>query len=156
MAAATLLGALTALFDADSVLTADTAATGGLWVGGIPEDRVALPAVALLHHDEVPDWTLDSTTVQEEGSFSFVVYAQTLAVAEALAADLKAVYDPSSRPRAANQPRNAFVKLSITNGVTAFIRRKGYQVQLVEYRAADSTWVYEVTMPYHAYVQRTV
>ncbi len=146
MSSPTTLGAIVALFTANSTLTADFAATGGLWVGGIPEERAALPAVALMDFHEAPDWTLDDTTVIDTGEFSLIVYAVDLAAAETLATHVKTVYDPVSG--------GGFKTLSITNGVTAFLKRTDYSVKLVEYRAADSSWVYEITMPFHTYVQR--
>ena len=96
--ATTLLGALVALFDGDPSLVAATTDTGGLWVGGIPEDKSALPIVALLPHNEVPGWVAPVKSVQEEGNFSLVVYQNGLAAAEYLAGLERAVRRPPAEP----------------------------------------------------------
>ncbi len=145
MSAPTTLGAIAALFSGDATLTADFTGSGGLWVGGIPEERATLPCCALMHHDDIPSWAMGAGPL-EEGRFDLIVYARQLAVAEALAADIKAVFDPKAGKR--------FVPLLIDDVSTAWIQRLGYQVKLVQYRADDSTWVYEITLPYRSYVQR--
>ncbi len=152
MSAPTTLGAIAALFAGDATLIADFGVptdpntSGGLWVGGIPEERAKLPCCALMHHDDVPEWVLGNAGPFETGRFDLIVYARQLAVAEALAADIKAVFDPKAGKR--------FVPLLIDDVSTAWIQRLGYQVKLVQYRADDSTWVYEITLPYRSYVQR--
>src|SRR5215468_7954626 len=108
--AATVLGALVELFDGDAVLTDDFAGAGGLWVGGVPEDRLALPQCVLLDYDQVPDQFWPNVRT-ERATFRFVVYAAELAAAEALAADLLGLYDPRAEPRAPQQPPRQLVLL---------------------------------------------
>ncbi len=153
--ATTLLGALVALFDADATLAADFADTGGLWVAGVPEEKVALPCCALMQHDEVPSWVGPVTTVQEEGTFDFVVYAVGLDQAETLAQHIKDVFDPATTQRDITPPGD-LVRLAFTGAVNGWVQRLGYRVRLVEYRSKDSVWVYEVTMPYEAHVGKTI
>ncbi len=155
MSAPTTLGSIAALFAGDATLTADFVASGGLWVGGIPEERATLPCCALLDFHEVPGWTFEGGIRQDEGEFKLLVYAKLLAAAEALATDIMAVFDPSTSPKA-GQVSGAFVQLSITGATSAWLERTDYRVALVQYRADDSTWVYEITMPYKTFVTRTV
>ncbi len=154
----TTLGAIVGLFDSDATLTADVAGTGGLWVGGIPEDKNSLPLVCLVQHGEVPEWNFEAQVVEDRGNFDLIVYAKGLAAAELIAAHIKAVFDPKStwRPQA---DVGDFVHLRALEGSTAtnaWIERQDYRVKLVEYRAADSTWVYEVTLPYKSFVSRLI
>ncbi len=155
MSAATLLGAIVALWDADPTLVTDFTATGGLWAASIPDDKNALPVAILVHHDEVPTWTLGSTR-EDDGAFDFVIYSKgLLATAEALAADVMAVFDPKSTARMGT-PAMALRRLDITNASTTYVRRMGYQVKEVDYRTADSDRAYEITMPYKSYVEKQI
>lgn len=154
--ASTLCGALVEMFDGSPTLAADFPAQpdgtpGGLWVGAIPETAKALPLVVLVQDDEIPQQFFRGT-VTTKGTFSFVIEALGLARAEALANDLKAVFDPSSTART-GQIVNAPVKLDITGTANNWILRKGYRIRPVEYRAADSSWVYEITLPYESFVE---
>src|SRR5215467_8569416 len=97
--ATTTLGAIVALFDADAALTEAFAGSGGLWVGGVPEDRLALPQCVIEGFREVPSWDFESAVIEDEGDFAFAVYAAELGPAEALAGLVKAVFDPQ-RPAA--------------------------------------------------------
>ncbi len=151
----TTLGALVALFDGDPTLSADVAGTGGLWVGGIPEDKNSLPLVCLVQHGEVPEWNFEAQVVEETGRFDLVVYAKGLAAAELIAQHIKAVFDPSSQMRPQANAGD-FVHPPLAGVTNAWIERQDYRVKLVEYRAADSAWVYEVTLPYKSFVARLI
>ena len=145
----TTLAGIVALFSGDPVLTNDFAATGGLWVGGVPEEKTDLPICALLNFHEVPEWNFESATVVEVGSFDFVIYGVGLATAEGLANDLKKAFDPGL-----SQP--GFAALPLLGSTSNWLERQDYKVRLVEYRAADSTWVYEITMSYKTTVARNI
>lgn len=156
----TLLQAVVALLDGSAVF-ADLAASGGFWLGGIPEEKTALPFGAIVHGGEVPQWNTEGGVVQELGSFSLHVFAGgtsqagAAASAEALAADIKAVLDPSSTP-APGQTSGDFVQLPLETATSAWIERQNYFVRLSEFRAQDGTWVYEVEMPYKAEVAKLI
>ncbi|MGH8358113.1 MAG: hypothetical protein ACRESF_11525 [Pseudomonas sp.] len=148
----TTLAALSTLFAGGGTLGTDFAGSGGLWVGGVPEDKdVSLPLAVLVHHDEKPEWNFESATVQETTDFDLVIYAIGLAVAEGLANNVKAVFDPSS-----NNSKGDFVQLTMTGVNAAWLERQSYRIRLVDYRAADSSWVYEITLPYKAFVVRNI
>ncbi len=151
----TTLGALVALFDGDATLTADVTGTGGLWVGGIPEDKNSLPLVCLTNFNEVPEWNFEAQTVELTGHFDLVLYAKGLAAAELIAQHLMNVYDPKNADRASTA-RGDFVHLPLATSVatTSWIERQDYRVVLVDYRASASDWVYEITLPYKTFVAR--
>ncbi len=153
--ASTLLGAIRALFDGDATLASDFAGSGGLWVGGIPEDKDALPVCALMHHDEIPSWVGPAKTVQEAGTFDFVLYHPDLDAAEALAQHVKDVFDPKTATRGITPP-GQLVRLAFSGAVNGWVQRLGYKVRLVDYRTAGGLWCYEVTMPYEAHVGKTI
>lgn len=159
MSAATTIQAVKALFDGDPTLAADFSVSGGLWEGGIPEDRTQLPLAALVHHGEVPEWNFEGQVVQLEGHWDIVLYAKgpDSTAAEALAADVMAVFDPSSNPKA-GQTVNTFVQLPLTPtyATSAWVERQDYVIKLVDARAADSGWVWEITLPYKSFVARLI
>lgn len=152
----TTLGAIVALFAGDATLTTDFTAAGGLWVGGVPEVFTVLPFVCLANFHERPDWNFEGQIVEETSTFDFLLYAVGLAAAEKLAGDIKAVFDPSSSPKA-GKTAGAFVQLPLaTTSTNSWLERQDYTIRAVEYRAADSSWVYEITLPYKAFVARLI
>ncbi len=156
MSAATLLGAIVALWDADVTLATDFIATGGLWPCKVPDDKSVLPLAILVHHDEVPTWTF-GTTREDDGLFDFVIYSKGLLQdAEALAQHVMDVFDPKSNATRGLTPPRALVRLDIANVNTRYVRRLGYRVIEVDYRTADSDRAYEITMPYRSYVEKQI
>lgn len=155
MAATTTLGAITELFDSDATLSEDFAQAGGLWQDLVPEDRPAVsdacPHVVLKDFHEAPTDFYPNVRV-EQGAFEFVVYAVKRPVAEALASDIRGLFDPSSSPRAPQQPAGQLVLLPIENTTRAWVKRRDYRVRTVEYRTADGSLAWEVTMPYETVV----
>ena len=158
--ATTTLGAIVALFDADSALADAFAGSGGLWVGGVPEDRLALPQCVIEGFREVPSWDFESGVRQDEGDWTAAIYAAGLEQTEALAAAFLAVFDP--RKPAPDGSGGGWVELTaLTAGAgatatAAWVVRQDYQVALLAYRTADSSWAYAVRMAFKSYVARVV
>src|SRR5262245_47929114 len=158
--ATTTLGAIVALFDADVALSDAFAGSGGLWVGGVPEDRLALPQCVIEGFREVPSWDFESAVLQDEGDFTFAVYAAELGPAESLAALLRAVFDPK-RPAPDGSGGGWAELTALTAGspaaaTAAYVVRQDYQVSLLAYRTANGDWAFAVRMPYKSYVARVL
>lgn len=90
--ALTTLGSIIERF-AGSLAAADCVASGGLWVGQIPEgySDQSLPFIALARFREVPEWTFEKK-YREAADFDFEIY-NTLAEAEATAVKVKEAFD---------------------------------------------------------------
>lgn len=146
--ATTLLGALSQLLDASPVGTALRAA-GGVWVGGVPEDKPTLPFLAVLNHSEKPFLEGAPAVIEEDGYFELAVYQIGLQQAEALAGLVKALLDPT--PSTAPGGR---VELAIDGAALAKVWRLDYCVRLAPWKAQDGRYVYEVLMPCASFVTR--
>jgi len=154
------LGAIMELFDGDDTLSDAFAGSGGLWIGGVPEDRLALPQCVIEGFHEVPAWDFEGAVIQDEGDFTFAVYAAELGPAEALAGLVKAVFDPR-RPAPDGSGGgwaglSALLTGSPAAATAAYVVRQDYQVSLLQYRTAAGDWAYAVRMPYKSYVARIV
>jgi hypothetical protein len=135
--AATLLGAYVELFQASAALTA--AATGGIWVGQIPE-TIVLPFVCLVHGGEVPNWTFERDYV-EDGQVQFLCYALTCEAAESLATLVKAAFD--------------WQQLTIANALSIQVERVNYLVQPEDqFRSPSGEIVYRAMVEYHSRVRK--
>jgi hypothetical protein len=144
----TLLGAVEALIDASAVGKA-LKASGGLWLGGVPEDLAVLPFLAIVHHGEVPTFDPAGGLVEEVGHFDLVVTGrQPLGAVEALAGQVKALFDPNP-----GATPGGFVELQVAYAAVAWAYRLDYQVERLRQRAADGAYVYQVTMPYESHVE---
>src|SRR5262249_24539509 len=149
-----------ALFDADVALSDAFAGSGGLWVGGVPEDRLALPQCVIEGFREVPSWDFESGVREDEGDWTAAIYAAELERTEALAAAFLAVFDPK-RP-APDGSGGGWVELTAlltgapAPATAAYVMRQDYQVTLLAYRTADSSWAYAARMAYRSYVARVV
>ncbi len=144
----TLLQAIQARLDASPVFAA-LAASGGVWVGGVPEDLTTLPFVAIIHRGEVPTFDPAAGLVETVGHFDLVVTGrQPLSDVEALAAQVLALFDPTP----ATTP-GGFVELTIQGAAVAWVFRTDYRVERLKERAADSAYVYQVMLPYESHVE---
>src|SRR5262249_56601014 len=76
--AVTTLAAIVARFDGDAALQAAFAGSGGLWVGGVPEDRLALPQIVVEGFHERPEWDLEAAVIQDEGDWTLALFAAGL------------------------------------------------------------------------------
>ncbi len=145
----TLLQAIQARLDASPVFAALTA-SGGVWVGGVPEDLTILPFVAIVHRGEVPMFDQGVGEISEEGHFDLIVTGrQPLSAVEALAAQVTALFDPDVKKKPVG-----LVELTIQGAAVATVRRLDYRVERLKERAADSAYVYQVTLPYQSFVMR--
>lgn len=146
---ATLLAALQEKLDGSAVF-AQFKASGGVWVGGVPEDLTKLPFLAIVHHDEIPDFGGPPGIMDERGSFDLVVVGkQPLSAAEALAGQIKAILDPVP-----SRDPEGRVELTITGAALAFVERAGYRVERLPQRTADGGYAYQITMPFRSFVTR--
>jgi hypothetical protein len=136
----TLLGSLTARFEADATLA--SLVPSGVWVSQVPEGT-PLPFVVILHGGEVPEWYTERDYV-EQGTVQFLCYAKGCAAAEAVATAVKDAFD--------------WQPLTITghNAASIEVRRTNYTVSATDmHRAADGEIVYEAAVEYQTLIRKT-
>lgn len=151
------------LFNANAALTVDFAATGGLWIGELPEDKKSFPICVLVQVREVPEWNTENQVVAQKGEFEFHVFqANDLPSAESLAADIMNVFDPTSTTAAVNLC-GGFVRLPVANcaddpsqtgNPNCWCERMDYQVRLADERNFQQYGVFEVILPYKTEVYK--
>lgn len=147
MADATLLQALTSKLLSDPAVSAAFASSGGLWLDGPPEDETSLPTLTVTDHDEVPLWN-SGGILSEDGRFKLIVTGyQPLSGVEALAGLVKTLLDPDPV-----KTTGARVELTISGVPLCYIERQDYQVRRVKQRGAAGSYVFQVVMPYRAYM----
>lgn len=148
--ATTLLQGLEAKLDGDPAVSAAFAASGGVWLAGVPEDINTLPFLAVVHHDEVPDLNGPPGIVDEIGSFDIVIRGvQPLSGVEALAGLVKALLDPIP-----SRDPGGRVELTIQGVALCYVERLGYRVKRLPRRAAAGPYLYEITMPFRSFLTR--
>lgn len=143
--ALTTLGAIVARFDASGA-AATFSGSGGLWVDEVPENK-ELPIAALIWESETPDWTFESSYV-EEVRFHFELFAEGLAAVEAAATLVKAAFDYPGE--------NAHTVFAVDNARVLGCQRQNYTVSFVGERSPDADKVYLAKIDYLIRVRKTL
>lgn len=140
-AALTIAGAVVKRWDTEG--TTDFAASGGMWLAEIPQNK-PLPFLVLLHGGERTEDTTEDD-YEEMGTLSLKVFAVPVATAEALAIHVKRVFDQCAKKPGLLQVADAKVNEW---------RRTGYSIGVAKFVDEDNNQVGEATMNYRYTVHR--
>jgi hypothetical protein len=145
----TMLGAIVTRFNS-GFAAIDTAASGGLWLGEIPETALkTYPFVVLWHEGEVPEYTFQDEYT-EEGQIRFEVYGVGAAAVEAIATRIKSAFDlPDTGSCRAAMPLDG-------NDYFVACGRVNYLVTNTKERTATGGKVFQADIVYKTIVKRNL
>lgn len=143
MSATTITQSLLAKFVASG--NAEFSGSQGMWFGKIPAN-LQLPFFGFVHGGETPEYTT-SQEYLERGTFTFSIYAETIAETERLALVVMGVYD-------------AFIKnwnaLDFTGGTCVEWDRTRYLIAFEPIEDANARYVGRADIQYAYTTQKTL
>lgn len=145
--AATNLQAIIARFDTGAA-GALASQSGKLWFGEVPEDRTTFPLCCLAHGGaQPPDYNFENDYLEDD-LYSFFVFHTDLAACEAMALEIKKLFDlPDSFECAA--------ALLIDNASARSCVRTSYVVSVDEHDTPQGLSVYKAQLDYTLTVRKT-